>query len=115
MAHAMCFDRVANLAARQAGTITGPKYRMASLRGPASRYVAREVDGTASYFDLGADPLGVVDVRGTVSASPEGGELLSLLQDRSNALFTGSDTSRSAVDLDEEERLRLEALGYMEQ
>ncbi|MES2639775.1 MAG: sulfatase [Myxococcota bacterium] len=115
MAHAMCFDRVANLAARQAGTITGPKYRMASLRGPASRFVAREVDGTASYFDLAADPLGVADVRGTVATSPEGGELLSLLQDRANALFTGSDTSRSAVDLAEEERLRLEALGYMEQ
>ncbi|MDP2309750.1 MAG: sulfatase [Pseudomonadota bacterium] len=114
MASAMCFDRVANLAAREAGTITGPKYRMAGLRGPNSRFVAREVDGTSSYFDLSADPLGVVDVVGPVGASPEGGELLSLLRARATALFTGSDTSRSAVDLADEERERLEALGYME-
>lgn len=115
IAHAMCFDRPANQAARAAGTITGPKYRVASLRGPQSRYVQREVDGTATYFDLAADPLGRVDVAAAIGATSTGAELLSLLRGQADGLLSGASTDRSAVELSAEERARLEALGYMDQ
>ncbi len=115
IAHAMCFDRPANQAARAAGTITGPKYRVAGLRGATSRYVEREVDGTATYYDLTTDPLGLTDVTGGVGATPAGAELLGLLRSQAKALLAGDATERSAVEVSPEERARLEALGYMEQ
>jgi arylsulfatase A-like enzyme len=115
MAHAMCFDRPANQAARAAGRITGPKYRIAGLRGPSSRYVQREVDGTATYYDLSADPLGVTDVTGALAGTAAGAELLGLLRGEADALLSGDATERSAVEVSPEERARLEALGYLEQ
>ncbi len=115
IAHSLCFDRVANQAGRAAGTLTGPKYRLAGLRGPASRYVRREVDASSEYFDLAAEPTGVTDVTLVTSASAEGSELLSLLRGQADSLFSGTATQRSAAELSEEERARLEALGYMEQ
>ncbi|MFN7145796.1 MAG: hypothetical protein ACK4YP_18620, partial [Myxococcota bacterium] len=96
-------------------TITGAKYRVASLRGPTSRYVQREVDGTATYFDLAADPLGRVDVAAAIGATATGAELLSLLRGQADSLLAGASTERSAVELSAEERARLEALGYMDQ
>jgi arylsulfatase A-like enzyme len=115
MAHSMCFDRQANQQERAAGRITAPRYRMAGIRGAGSRYVYRELEGTAGYFDLNADPLGVQDVLPTVSQSPEGIQLLDMLSGQARALLGGQATQRSAVDLSEEERARLEALGYLEQ
>jgi arylsulfatase A-like enzyme len=115
IAHSFCFDRPANQAARAAGTITGPKYRVAGLRGPSSRYVMREVDQSAAYFDLSSDPSGLQDVSATTAATPEGTELLGLLRGQAEGLFSGDATERSAVELSPEERARLESLGYMEQ
>ncbi len=115
MAHSMCFDRQANQQERAAGRITAPRYRMAGIRGSGSRYVYRELEGSATYFDLKADPLGVQDVLPTVSQSPEGLQLLDMLSVQARALLGGQATQRSAVDLSEEERARLEALGYLEQ
>lgn len=115
MARSMCFDRQANLTERQAGHITAPKYRMVGLRGPSSRYTQRELDGSASYFDLSADPLGLEDVYATTSQSTEGSQLMGLLRDQATRLMGGDATSRSAIELSEEERARLEALGYLEQ
>jgi len=115
IAHAMCFDRPANQAARAKGEITGPKYRVAGLRGPGSRYVEREVDGSATFFDLAADPLGATDVSAAARATPEGVELLGLLSAQAKGLFAGDATERSGVEVSAEERARLEALGYMEQ
>ena len=113
----MCFDRAANQAERAAGRITKPKYRMVGLRGPASRYVQRELGGEREYFDLSHDPKGLLDLRAAVEATPEGAELLSILEGQADGLL-GADTSRSAAAQDamsEEERQRLEALGYLEQ
>ena len=115
IAHSMCFDRQANIEGRKNGTLTGPKWRMAGLRGPKSRYVAREIDGTSSYYELGSDPSGVTDASETVGGTPEGAELLGLLRGQAQALFAGDATSRSAVEVSPEERARLEALGYLEQ
>lgn len=115
IAHAMCFDRPANQAARAAGKITGPKYRIAGLRGPLSRYVQREVDGTATYYDLSADPRGVTDVSGTLTGTAAGADLLNLLRGQADALLSADATERSAVEVSPEERARLEALGYLEQ
>lgn len=113
VAHAMCFDRPANQEARARGEIVGPKYRTVGLRGPASRYVTREVDASSSYFALGEDPLGVVDVAAAMRATPEGVELLGILDGQARALLAGDATERSAVEVSDEERARLEALGYM--
>ncbi len=115
LANSMCFDRAANVAARRARKIQGPTYRTAGIRGPTSRYVATEVGGHTSYFDLTTDPLGVTDVSGPVGATPEGAELLSILHGQAEALFEGKATERSAVEVSDEERARLEALGYMEE
>jgi arylsulfatase A-like enzyme len=115
IAHSFCFDRAANVEARAAGTITGPKWRMAGLRGPTSRYVQREIDGTAAWFDLAADPAGETDSAAAIAATPAGTELLGILRGRADALFSGQATVRSAVELSPEERARLEALGYLEQ
>jgi arylsulfatase A-like enzyme len=115
VAHAMCFDRPANLAERAAGRITGPKYRVVGLRGPSSRYVQREIDGSAAMFDLTADPLGVRDVTSSLAGTAAGGELLGILRRQAESLLESEATGRSAVEVSPEERARLEALGYMGQ
>ena len=113
-AHAMCFDRTANVAARKAGKIDAPKYRTASVRGANSRYVATEVGGKSSYFDLSTDPLGVDNVEPEALATPEGFELMTLLKASTTALFAGDATTRSAIEVSDEEREKLKALGYMD-
>jgi hypothetical protein len=113
-AHAMCFDRAANVAARKAGKIDAPKYRTASVRGANSRYVATEVGGKSSYFELSTDPLGVDNVEPEAHATPEGFELMTLLKASTTALFAGDATTRSAIEVSDEEREKLKALGYMD-
>jgi hypothetical protein len=110
----MCFDRAANVAARKAGKIDAPKYRTASVRGANSRYVATEVGGKSSYFELSTDPLGVDNVEPEAHATPEGFELMTLLKASTTALFAGDATTRSAIEVSDEEREKLKALGYMD-
>jgi len=110
----MTFDRAANQAEREAGRITQPRYRMASLRGLSSRWVHAELGGKGEYFELASDPRGERDVAPATLAAPEGGQLLDLLRRQTEGLFEG-DTSRSAAELSPEDRAMLEQLGYLEQ
>ncbi len=115
MAYSMCFDRQANLQERAAGRISAPRYRMVGIRGPTSRYVLQELSGEAQYFDLNVDPLGVQDTLAGMSQSSQGEMLVSLLDEQARVLLGDQATQRSAVELSDEERARLEALGYLEQ
>lgn len=115
MAYSMCFDRRANLQERAAGRITAPRYRMVGVRGPTSRYVHQELAGTAQYFDLTADPLGVQDTLPAMLQISQGEMLARMLDDQARLLLGDQATQRSAVELSDEERARLEALGYLEQ
>ncbi len=110
----MTFDRAANQAEREAGRITQPKYRMASIRGLSSRWVHAELSGTGEYFELATDPRGEHDVAPATLGTAEGAQLLGLLRGESEGLFRG-DTSRSAAELSAEDRAMLEQLGYLEQ
>ncbi|MBM4367473.1 MAG: sulfatase [Deltaproteobacteria bacterium] len=110
----MTFDRAANQAEREAGRITQPRYRMASLRGLSSRWVHAELDGKGEYFELASDARGEHDVAPATLATPEGAQLLDLLRRETEGLFEG-DTSRSAAELSPEDRAMLEQLGYLEQ
>jgi len=111
-ARAIAFDRAANLAGRKAGTITRPTWRMVALRGPDTRYVLSDAQegGGASYYDLRVDPSETVE-------QPLERELGLLLRDQAQALLaemSSEDVARSAAELDEETRKRLEQLGYLD-
>lgn len=112
-ARSLCFDREANVAGRASGAITKPKWRMAGLRGPNSRYVQRETGRGPEYFDLSADPSGERDIAANVGCSPHGVELLNILDGNARALFASQASERSAGEVGEDERKRLEALGYL--
>jgi arylsulfatase A-like enzyme len=112
-ARSMCFDRKANQEERAAGRIKDPKYRMVGLRGPQSRYVQRELDGAREYFELATDPLGLDDIFELKMQTSEGREGLDILKTHAEVLFGSDATARSAMETSEEERLRLEALGYL--
>lgn len=115
LARAMCFDREANVTARAQGLIDKPKYRMASVRGQTSRYVLRETGATLEeYYDLATDPKGVSESSGTFLQTPNGYATLELFKEKANAVLSSTATERSAGDVGEEERKRLEALGYLD-
>lgn len=113
-ARSMCFDREANLAAREAGEIDKPKYRMVSLRGPNTRYVQRETGRDPEFFDLTTDPKGLVDLYPEKRWQPMSAELLGILSRNATALLGSDATERSAAEVSEAERQRLEALGYLD-
>ncbi len=112
-AAAMCFDRATNLAERKAGRITQPRWRLAGLRTSTVRWVQHERDGRSETFELGSDPNGTTDVALAWEADAgrvaEAGRLRALSQ-----RLLESDSSRSAAPVGDEERARLEALGYLE-
>lgn len=112
-ARSLCFDREANVAGRASGAITKPKWRMVGLRGPNSRYVQRETGSGPEYFDLNADPTGEKNIAANVGCTPHGVELLTILDANARALFASQATERSAAEVGEDERKRLEALGYL--
>ncbi len=112
-APSMCFDRDTNLAERKAGRITAPKWRLAGLRSGAGRWVQREFDDRGELFELANDPAGVNDRAGDWTADPEKAAALDSLRGQTDELLRG-DTTRSAVELSDEERARLEALGYLD-
>ncbi len=112
-ARSLCFDRAANVAGRERGEITKPKWRMAALRGASSRYVQRETGAGPEYFDLASDPTGETDVYANVACSTPGKQLLEILDAHARELFLSTATERSAGDVGEAERKKLEALGYL--
>lgn len=109
-ARGLAYDRPANLEARAADPTLRPSFRVVSLRSSESRFVHREAPGFADELYLspegeGYRPHDEVDVAAHHELGP--------LQDQAEALLSG-DAQRSMVELSEDERLRLEALGYME-
>jgi arylsulfatase A-like enzyme len=114
-ARSMCFDRDANKAERAAGRIDKPRFRMVGVRSTDARYMLRELDGAAQYFDLASDPLGLVDVRTAVSGDPARASGLQTLEAHARGVLESDATSRSgAAELSDSERAKLEALGYIE-
>lgn len=112
-ARSLCFDRPANVAGRERGEITKPKWRMAGLRGAGSRYIQRETGQGPEYFDLVVDPTGENDIYANVACSEPGRQLLEILDAHAKELFLSTASERSAGDVGEEERKKLEALGYL--
>ncbi len=112
-AAAMCFDRASNLVERKAGRISLPTWRLAGLRTSRVRWVQREIDGRGEGFEFGSDPSGTADVAGLWEADSDWAVELARLRAQSEQLLE-SDSSRSAAPVSDEERARLEALGYLE-
>lgn len=114
LARSMCFDREANVEARAAGKIDKPKWRMVGIRGQTSRYVQRETGKAPEYYDLTADPKGLDDVLYLVQQTEQGNAQTGYFKEKADELMVGNATERSAMDVGEEERKRLEALGYLD-
>jgi arylsulfatase A-like enzyme len=113
-AGSMCFDRATNLAERAAGRIEQPTFRIASVRGENARFIHREFDSRLEYFDLAAEPAGLLNSEPGFRQTEAGTALLPILQSHTAAMLAG-DTSRSSAEVSDEERLKLEALGYLDQ
>lgn len=113
-ARSMCFDREANVAARAQDPSFKPKWRMAGIRGPKSRWVQRETGRGPEFFDLTTDPAGLTDIYAATAATPEGTQLFAHLKAQADGVLSGNATERSAADVGDEERARLEALGYLD-
>ena len=65
-------------------------------------------------FDLTAEPAGLTDSYALASSSPEGAALFDHLKGAADAVLSGDASERSTVDVSDEERARLEALGYID-
>ena len=105
----VCYDRRANVAAREAGALVRPTLRMASLRTSESLYVHRESVDHLDEMYLNSAPeedVWFFDVEGVTSILAE--QASTLLDDSRDS------AGRSSVELSPTERSRLEALGYME-
>lgn len=117
-ARGLCFDREANVQAREAGRITRPTFRMTSLRGQNSLYIHREAEGYSDeYYDVREDPDQEHDILEALSQDDEGSQLLAMLRQQAHRLVAemGEDkTRRSDAELSEEQESKLQALGYME-
>ncbi len=118
-ARGVCFDREANLAERDAAVSQGrppppPRWRMAALRGTDHLYVHRDSSGFGDQlYDL-VDPEQERIAEET--ATPEGAERVELYRGLARELLTAGEAGveRSAIELSDEDRARLEALGYIE-
>ncbi len=117
-ARGLCFDRVANQAARQAGTIQEPTWRLASLRAPESLFVRRESpDHPDEYYDMSEDPRQEMSELEARLADPDGAQLMGMLAEQSDRLMIGMGTElveRSTQELSQDAEDALRALGYIE-
>jgi hypothetical protein len=107
---AICFDRQANLTAREQGTIERPTYRMVALRDTVGRLVSRESEDSADRYYI-------VDEQGREhEAAPPGNTAQDMAAMARNLLsgMTDQALERSTTELDPTTRARLEALGYVE-
>jgi len=104
----MIFDREANVADREAGKGAQPKWRMAGLQGADSLFVHRDHADFDDAYYLSDAPED--DVSG------QHAELLGTLRPFAAQLLEqgAAGVERSAIELDEETRKQLEALGYVE-
>jgi arylsulfatase A-like enzyme len=109
-ARGLAYDRPANLEARAEDPSLRPSFRVVSLRSSDSRYVHREAPGHPDTLFLSPEGEGYRP-HDEVDVAPH--HDLGVLQRQAQGLLSG-DAQRSMVELSEDERLRLEALGYME-
>ena len=107
-----CYDRAANVASREAGALERPTFRMSALRSAESLYIHREAVDYSDEMYLNIDPE--TEVLGQFTAEEQG--VASILEAQAATLLDDSrdNAGRSAVELSDAERSRLEALGYME-
>ncbi len=110
-ARSICFDRQANVRARQRGEIERPVFRMVSLRGQSSRFVWREAPGYGeAFYDLTTDPAETTPthtddyILDTLRAEAE----------RIANVMSADDMERTNQELDAETQQKLAELGYMD-
>jgi len=117
-ARGLCFDRPANQAARAAGTITEPTWRVASLRAPQSLFVRRESpDYPDEYYDMVEDPTQELSELEARLQDPDGAQLMGMLAEQAERLMGGMSTEmveRSTQELSSDAEDALRALGYIE-
>jgi len=117
-ARGLCFDRPANQAARAAGTITEPTWRLASLRAPQSLFVRRESpDYPDEYYDMVEDPSQELCELEARLQDPDGAQIMGMLADQADRLMGGMSTEmveRSTQELSSDAEDALRALGYIE-
>ncbi len=117
-ARGLCFDRPANVAAREAGEIDKPKWRLASLRASGSLFVRREAPRYGDeYYELAEDPGQERNLFEERRAETEGEQLLGYLTTQTNGLLEGmsdEQVDRSNAELTDETQDALRALGYIE-
>ena len=107
-ARSLTFDRPANVAARAAGQIDAPRWRMVSLRTTAGRYLLREAPNTGeAWYDLALAPDESV-----TGPAPE--DLGPALRAAAEALLRG-EAKPAVEDLDPATADRLKALGYVDE
>jgi len=115
-ARGVCFDREANLAEREAnaGRPTPPKWRMAGLLSLDHLFVHRDHADFGDQYYRSADLER--DVIADEVATPQGAEAIGLLKDTARRLLQAGEggVERSNIELSDEDRARLEALGYIE-
>jgi len=111
-ARGVCYDRVANVAAREAGALERPTLRMSSMRTSDALYIHRESEDYIDEMYLNESPE--VDILAEFMAENQAGALV--LEEQASTLLDDSqeNAGRSSVELSPSERSRLEALGYME-
>lgn len=120
VARSMAFDREANVRGRATGEIQRPTWRMVGLRGPDSLFVHREADSDELYLGVrGAGAYAAMpetDAIAGFGGTPEGAATLELLRGQAKQLLSAGahGVERSGVELSEEEREKLKALGYIE-
>ncbi len=117
-ARGLCFDRPANVAAREAGAVTEPTFRVASLRAATSLYVHRDSpDHPDEFYDMVEEPSQETDVLAQHLLDTEGAVLMGMLEKQAMQLVGGmSDdlVERSTQDVGSDAEEALRALGYIE-
>ncbi|MCP4806599.1 MAG: sulfatase [Proteobacteria bacterium] len=106
----LCYDRDANMAIRSGEIGSRPTARMAGLRSDDALFVRREHESFADAFYRAPEGEGF---RLVTEEDVSAGEDLAVLVQHADELLSG-DAERSAVELTDAERARLEALGYLE-
>lgn len=120
VARSMAFDRAANVRGRESGQIQRPTWRMVGLRGPSSLYVFREAADEELYEaapgEAAYTPMPETSSIGVFGASADGAATLEALERQAQLLLNAGahGVERSGVELSEEDREKLKALGYLE-
>ena len=116
-ARAIAFDRPANRAARKAGEISQPTYRLVALRSNDWLFVRHDAPNAEDeLYDLNVDPGQTKNVIADARNTPEQAAVLADLTLEADHVLTmgASGVQRSNADLSAEQTEKLKALGYIE-